>query len=146
MLKKLFLTILILFALSSFSFAASSQETDMLTVLDLWRAGNFGDLYDKLIKTKKTKEEFISIMKDSTVKPACCEKRIQYFEIVKEKNNFSRVYARIGVEGAGVDTVSIGFTLRKVDGKWLMYLRDVVKIANISKQKKGKKESKSLAK
>ena len=142
MLKKLFLVTLIIFSLSTASFGASSQEIDMLETLDVWRAGHFGDLYGKLLNRKKSREEFIAIMKNSNVKPACCEKRIKYIEITKENVNTSKVYARIGVEGAGISTVSTSFILKKVNGKWLMSLRDIVKIANISKQKKNKKELK----
>ena len=107
-------------------------------ILDLWRDGKYGELYERTIKSgKETKEHFIARLGAAPFKPACCWEKMQDVRISGEKGNKVTLRARIGLEGPGSgESVTRSFKLKKDDGVWLASRKEILALAGVSKKKK----------
>ncbi len=135
--KKLIFSLLFILMTATYSFSATGQKTSVAETMDLWRGEKYSELYDNLTDRKTlSKEEFISLMRTSSVKPACCHRQIKSFEVLKESSKASEVYMTIGLDGVGKDSVTKEFKLKKINDRWAMKLNDIVKMAEVRKIKK----------
>ncbi len=115
------------------------REQAISDSLDLWRAGQYAQLYDTLShRSGMTRERFATALKGSEVRPACCFQKLQQFRVIIEKRTTAKVFARIGMEGApGTDgSQSREFTLDHEEGRWKMRLTDIKALAGIGGTKR----------
>ena len=135
----------ILFVLPAGVYANSTPsvyETVMSESLDMWRGGQYDQLFESLAKRGKiSREQFVRKMQDASVKPACCWQKIEHFQLLSENKKSATVYAKIGLEGVPgqPDSVTREFKLLNEHGAWKMQLNDVMTLAGVSKVKNRKK-------
>jgi hypothetical protein len=119
--------------------SAAALEQSMSDSLDLWREGQYEQLYDHLAHRGKTsREQFVNTMRDTSIRPACCFQKLSNFKVLNEKRTEATVYARVGLEGsantAGSSTRE--FKLTHEENTWKMQLADVLSIAGATGKKK----------
>lgn len=139
-LSRLFLSLILLCCVSV---AAADQRNDpreqaLSDTLDLWREGRFEQLYDALShRNSMTRERFVLLLKDASVRPACCHNKLNNFKLINEKVTTAKVFARLGMEGTvGTDSSqSREFTLDHEEGRWKMRLTDIKALAGHKKKK-----------
>lgn len=116
-------------------------------ILDLWRAGDYGELYDRtLINGKDTKESFSKRMATAQLKPSCCWEKMQDV-VVNVKSGVSVVIrAKIGLDAPGeMEYKTKSFKLSKEYGEWRIARSEIVNLAEAGKAKKsGKHRMKSV--
>ena len=107
-------------------------------ILDLWRDGKFGELYERTISSgKETKERFVARLAGATLKPACCWEKMQDVRVSAKKENAVMVRAKVGLEGGGgTEYKTRSFKLVKEDGVWKISQSDILALSGGSKKKK----------
>lgn len=133
----LLLTLLTVFPVCAAE-SALVLEQSMSETLDLWRAGRYEQLFDRLAHRGKTsREAFVSKMSDSAVRPACCWQKLENFKLLNEKKTEATVYATVGLEGTMIssDSSTREFKLTHEEGLWKMQLADVLSIAGVTGKK-----------
>lgn len=107
-------------------------------ILDLWRDGKYGELYDRTISSgKETKERFVARLAGAPSKPACCWEKMQDVKVSAKKENAVTVRAKVGLEGGGgTEYKTRSFKLVKEDGVWKISQSDILALSGGSKKKK----------
>lgn len=107
-------------------------------LLDLWRDGKFGELYERTISSgKETKEHFVARLANAPIKPACCWEKMQDVKISARKENAVTVRAKVGLQGVtGTEYKTRSFKLVKEDGVWKISQKDILALAGGSKKKR----------
>jgi len=114
----------------------------MSETLDMWRDGQYKQLFERLAKRGKiSREQFVKKMQDASVKPACCWQKMEHFKLLSENKNSVTVYVKIGLESVPgqPDSVTREFRLLNEHGAWKMQMNDVMALAGLSKKKTRKK-------
>jgi len=109
-------------------------------ILDLWRDGKYGELYDRTTGSgKETRERFVARLADAPLKPACCWEKMQDVTVSAGQVDAVTIRARIGLEG-GMETGyrTRSFKLLKEDGVWKVSLSDILALSGASKKNKRK--------
>ena len=119
--------------------AAATLEQSMSQALDLWRDGQYEQLYEKLSHRGRTsREQFVSKMREAARRrPACCWQKIENFSVLKEKRTEVTVYAKIGLEGTPgpVESCTREVKLSHAANEWKMQLNDILNLAGITGRK-----------
>lgn len=114
-------------------------QQSMSDTLDLWREGRYEQLFERLAHRGRTsKEQFVSKMRATSIRPACCFQKLENFRVLNEKRTEATVYARIGLEGTP-DTAGSAtreFKLTHEEQVWKMQLADVLSISGAAAKKK----------
>jgi hypothetical protein len=107
-------------------------------ILDLWRDGKYGEVYERTISSgKETKEHFISRLSSAPLKPACCWEKMQDVKISAKKENTVMVHARIGLEGGlAHEYKTRSFKLVNEDGIWKISQSEIINLSGATKKKK----------
>ena len=107
-------------------------------ILDLWRGGNYGELYERTISSgKETKESFVARLAGANLKPACCWEKMQDARVSAKKENAVTVRAKVGLEGGGgTEYKTRSYKLVKEDGVWKISQSDILALSGGSKKKK----------
>ena len=109
-------------------------------ILDLWRDGKYGELYERTTGNgKETRERFAAKLADAPLKPACCWEKMQDVAVSVKQVDVVTIRARIGLEG-GMETEyrTRSFKLVKEDGVWKASRSDLLALSGDSKKKKRK--------
>jgi len=107
-------------------------------MLDLWRAGSYGELYDRtLINGKDSRESFSKRMATAQLKPSCCWEKMQDV-VVNVKSPASVVIrAKIGLDAPGeMEYKTKSFKLTKEYGEWRIGRNEIISLAEASKTRK----------
>ena len=126
---------------------SSPIELAMSETLDLWRDGHYEQLFEQLShRGKTTREQFVTKMHDTTVRPACCWQKMENFKVMSEKRTTATVYAKIGFEGAPNmnDSSTREFKLNFEGGRWRMQLNDLYSLSGASGKKKRSSHKKTV--
>lgn len=118
---------------------SAEVQRDFEKILDLWRDGNYGDLYERTFTGGgESKERFAKKLAAAPRRPVCCWEKLQEVKITIKDDASALVRAKLGFEGEG-DTVFVTrtFKLRKEDGVWQLSQTDIFSLANGGKKKKG---------
>jgi hypothetical protein len=119
--------------------ASSEQEVlrDFEQILDLWRDGRYGDLFERTSGGKESKEQFAKRLSSAPRKPACCWEKMQDARVSLKSERAATVRARLGFEGgvSGTEFVTKGIKLKKEDGLWVISQSDLFSLANLSKKR-----------
>jgi hypothetical protein len=121
------------------------REQTLSDTLDLWREGRFEQMYERLShRTGLTREQFVNQMRDAGVRPSCCFQKLTEFRVINDKRTTSKVFARIGMEGATAanESRSREFTLDHEEGIWKMRLADIKAMAGLTAKKSRKASTK----
>jgi len=113
-------------------------EQSMSDTLDLWREGRYELLYDHLAHRGKTsREQFVTKMRGTAIRPACCFQKLSNFKVLNEKRTEATVYARVGLEGTphSAESSTREFKLTHEENIWKMQLADVLTISGASGRK-----------
>lgn len=111
-------------------------------ILDLWRAGDYGGLYDRtLINGKDTRESFSKRMATAQLKPSCCWEKMQDV-VVNVKSPASVVIrAKIGLDAPGeMEYKTKSFKLIKEYGEWRLARAEIINLAEAGKTRKSSKQ------
>jgi len=120
--------------------APTILEQSVSNTLDLWREGNYEQLYEHLSHRGKTsREQFVARMRDADIRPACCWQKMENFRLLNEKRSQATVHVKVGLEGApgSMTASSRDFKLAYEGGVWKMQLNDILSLAGVT-AKKGK--------
>ena len=119
--------------------APSPLEQSVSNTLDLWREGNYEQLFERLSHRGKTsREHFAARMREATIRPACCWQKMENFKVLNEKRTEATVYVKVGLEGTPgtKDSCTRDFKLSNEGGVWKMQLNDILSLAGASGKKK----------
>ncbi len=107
-------------------------------ILDLWRDGKYGELYERTIKSgKETRERFVARLDSAPLKPACCWEMMQDVQVTVKKENAVTLRARIGLEGGVTGEYKTrSFKLIKEDGVWKVSQADILSLSGAAKKKR----------
>lgn len=110
-------------------------------ILDLWRDGRYGELYERTVMAgKQTKERFGKTVAAAPLRPACCWEKLQEVKISVKGDSVAMVRAKLGFEGGGgVDFKTRSFKLVKEEGVWRMSQSDILSLAEAKKKGSRKK-------
>ena len=106
-------------------------------ILDLWRAGNFGELYNRtLISGKDTRESFSKRMATAPLKPSCCWEKMQEVAVSVRSPTSVVIRAKLGLDGPGeMEYKTKSFKLNLEDGTWRIARSEILSIAEAKKSK-----------
>lgn len=116
-----------------------SREKALSDALDLWREGRFEQLYDSLShRSGMTRERFVMLLQEASVRPACCHKKLNDFKLINEKVTTAKIFARLGMEGSpGTESrQSREFVLDHEEGGWKVRMTDIKALAGSIRKKK----------
>lgn len=144
--SRLFILLLSASIVFSASLVAADQRNDpreqsLSDTLDLWREGRFEQVYDRLShRSGMTRERFTALLRDTTVRPACCHLKLNDFRLISEKRTTAKVFARIGMEGRADSDSSQSreLTLDHEEGLWKMRMGEFKALVGKSAGKKQK--------
>ena len=108
-------------------------------VLDLWREGNYGAVYERTVSSgKETKERFTARLAAAPLKPACCWEKMQDVTVSVKGDSAVMVRAKVGLEGGmKSESKTRSFKLVKEDGVWKMSQADILTLSGAAKKKAG---------
>lgn len=110
-------------------------------ILDLWRAGDYGRLYDKtMINGKDTKESFSKRMAGGRLKPSCCWEKMQDVVVNVKSANTVVLRAKIGLDAPGeMEYKTKSFKLTNEFGEWKIARSEILSLAEAGKPGKSRK-------
>lgn len=111
-------------------------------ILDLWRAGNYGELYDRtLINGKDTRESFSNRMATAQLKPSCCWEKMQDVVVNVKSPTSVVIRAKIGLDAPGeMEYKTKSFKLIKEYGEWRLARAEIISLAEAGKPRKSGKQ------
>ncbi len=115
----------------------NDPESGFGEILDLWRNGNYDELWRRTTSSgNQTKESFISRLESAGRRPACCWEKLQDVTVTTRDDRKATLQAKVGLEGKDGSTefVTKRFKMVNEDGLWKMSTSEVLSIAE-----KGKK-------
>jgi hypothetical protein len=107
-------------------------------ILDLWRNGNYDELWHRTTSTgRQSKESFIRRIESAGRRPACCWEKLQDVTVTARDDRKATVQAKVGLEGIDGSTefVTKRFKMVNEDGLWKMSMSDVLSLAENGKKK-----------
>jgi hypothetical protein len=110
-------------------------------ILDLWREGNYGELYDRtMINGKDTRESFARKMSAAKLKPSCCWEKMQDVSVMIKSSNSVVIRAKIGLDAPGeIEYKTKSFKLVNEYGEWRISRADILSLAEAKKSKKSRR-------
>jgi hypothetical protein len=110
-------------------------------ILDLWREGNYGELYaHTLVSGKDTKESFARKMSAARLKPSCCWEKMQDVSVMAKSPTSVVIRAKIGLDAPGeMEYKTKSFKLIKEFGEWRISRSDILALAEAKSPKKSRK-------
>ena len=110
-------------------------------ILDLWRAGNYAELYNRTtISGNDTKESFTRRMSGAQLKPSCCWEKIQEVTVNVKGPDSVVLKAKLGFDAPGeTEYKTKAFKLYREDGVWRISRAELFALAEAKKPKKSRK-------
>jgi len=110
-------------------------------ILDLWREGSYGELYDRtLVSGKDTKQSFIRRMSAARLKPSCCWEKMQDVSVMTKSPTTVVLRAKIGLDAPGeMEYKTKSFKMIKEFGEWRISRSDILSLAEAKGSKKSRK-------
>jgi hypothetical protein len=110
-------------------------------ILDLWRAGDYGELYNRtLISGKDTRESFSKRMATAPLKPSCCWEKMQEVAVTVRSPTSVVIRAKLGLDASGeMEYKTKSFKLQLEDGEWRIARSEILSIAEARKAKGSRK-------
>lgn len=114
----------------------SEAERAFGQALDLWRDGQFAQLYERTKGGRETREAFARRLVAAPLKPACCWEKMQEVSVRLDGDSIAIVKAKLGFEGRGDTEYQTGsFRLVREDDVWLLSRSDIFSLAGSRKGK-----------
>lgn len=111
-------------------------------ILDLWRDGRYGELFDRTLASGKgSREQFSRRLTAAPKKPACCWEKMQEVKVSVKNDSTVTLRAKVGIEGgpSGTEYVTKSFKLQKEDGIWRISQSDILSLAGEGKKRNHRK-------
>ncbi|NJD92236.1 MAG: hypothetical protein FIA91_12125 [Geobacter sp.] len=110
-------------------------------ILDLWRAGNYAELYGRTtINGNDTKESFARRMSGAELKPSCCWEKMQEVAVNVKGPDSVVLKAKLGFDAPGeTEFKTKAFKLYREDGVWRISRAELFSLAEAKKAKKSRK-------
>lgn len=110
-------------------------------ILDLWRAGDYGSLYDKtMVNGKDSKESFSKKMATARLKPSCCWEKMQDVAVSIKTPTTVIIKAKIGLDAPGeTEYKTKSFKLANEFGEWRIARSELLALAEVGKEKKSRR-------
>jgi len=111
-------------------------------ILNLWRDGNFSELYSRtLISGKDTRESFSKRMAAAPLKPSCCWEKMQEVNVTVRSPTSVVIRAKLGLDAPGeMEYKSKAFKLNLEDGQWRIARSELLSLAEAGKSKGSRKQ------
>ena len=118
---------------------------DVERTLDLWREGQFDEVYKRVTAGgSHTREYFVSHLASARRRPACCWEKLQEVRIPAKDDRRAVLHGRFGFDnGAGVEFMTREVKLEKDDGIWKMKMTDLLSMSGKGSKKRGTKKKSS---
>jgi len=109
-------------------------------ILDLWREGDYGRLYDKTtVNGKDTKESFSKKMAGASLKPSCCWEKMQDVSVHIKSPTSVVIRAKIGLDSpVEMEYKTKSFKLTNEFGQWRIARSEILSLAEAVKTKKSR--------
>lgn len=105
--------------------------------LDLWRDGQFAQLYERSQGGSETREGFGRRLAAAPFRPACCWEKMQDVSVRLDGDSVAIVKAKLGLEGkSGTEFKTRSFRLIKEEDIWLISRNDIFSLAGNRKKAK----------
>ena len=119
----------------------SEAVRDFEEILDLWKTGNYSELYNRtLISGKDTKESFSKRMAAARLKPSCCWEKMQEVSVRVKSPTSVVISAKLGLDAAGeMEYKTKSFKLNREDSKWRIARSEILSLAEAKKPKGSRK-------
>jgi hypothetical protein len=107
-------------------------------ILDLWRAGDYGRLYDKTtVSGKDTKESFTKKMARARLKPSCCWEKMQDVVVHIKSPTSIVIRAKIGLDApVEMEYKTKSFKMTNEFGEWRIARSEILSLAEAGKSRK----------
>ena len=119
----------------------SEVVRDFGEMLDLWKEGNYSELYNRtLISGKDTKESFSKRMASARLKPSCCWEKMQEVSVRVKSPTSVVISAKLGLDAAGeMEYKTKSFKLNREDSKWRIARSEILSLAEAKKSNGSRK-------
>jgi len=110
-------------------------------ILDLWREGNYGELYDHtLVSGKDTRESFTRKMSAARLKPSCCWEKMQDVSVMVKSPTSVVIRAKVGFDAPGdMEYKTKSFKLVREFGEWRIARSEILSLAEAGSLKKSRR-------
>lgn len=110
-------------------------------ILDLWREGNYGELYDHtLVNGKDTRESFSRKMSTARLKPSCCWEKMQDVSVMIKSPTSVVIRAKIGLDAPGdMEYKTKSLRMAREFGEWRIARSEILSLAEAGSSKKSRK-------
>jgi hypothetical protein len=121
---------------------AGEVTKDLERTLELWRDGNYGELYGRVTHSGgQTREHFSSLLAAAPRRPSCCWDKLQEVRVTFKDQRRALLHGRFGLDaGVGVEFMTRGVKLEKDDGIWKMKMSDLLSLSGKGKKVRGGKK------
>lgn len=108
----------------------AEAERALGLALDLWRDGQYAQLYDRTRGGDETRESFARRLAAARLRPACCWEKMQDVSVRLNGDAVAVIKARLGFEGRGdTEYKTRSLKLVKEDDVWLLSRSDIFSLA-----------------
>jgi hypothetical protein len=116
-------------------------------ILDLWRDGDYGRLYDRTtVSGKETREGFARKMASAQLKPSCCWEKMQEVSANVKSPTSVVIRAKIGLDAPGeMEYKTKSFKMVNEFGEWRIARSEILALAEVKKGKNRQKHHKKAA-
>ncbi len=107
-------------------------------ILDLWRSESYEALYARLTHPPEKGWDYYAdrIVRASRI-PACCWEMLQDVQTTQIDRDHVNIRAKVGLErkGAGTSFVTRNFSLRLINGMWMLPMQDILDLSDYNMQR-----------
>ncbi len=121
---------------------AGEVTKDLLKTLDLWREGNYVELFGRVTESGgHTGEYFSSHLAVAPRRPTCCWDKLQEIRVTFKDDRRATLHGKFGFDaGIGVEFMTRGVKLEKDDGIWKLKMSDLLALSGKGKKVRGGKK------
>lgn len=121
---------------------SSEAKRGFEEILDLWRAENYAELYNRTtISGNDTKESFSKRMAGGHLKPSCCWEKLQDVKVSVKGPDSVVLKGKLGFDAPGeTEYKTKSFKLYREDGVWRISKTELYSLAEAGKAKKARKK------
>ncbi len=118
--------------------AEESARRGLEQILELWRSESYEALYTHLTHQPGKGWDYYAdrIVRASKI-PACCWEMLQDVQATQIDQDHVNIRAKVGLErkGAGTSFVTRNFSLRRINGIWMLPMQDILDLSDYNMQR-----------
>ncbi|RNC67736.1 MAG: hypothetical protein ED859_13295 [Desulfuromonadales bacterium] len=116
---------------------AAEARQSLEAMLDLWRDGNYGALFDRTsLSGRESREGFARKLSNASRRPSCCWEKMQEVRVSGKSDDAVSVRARFGLDGPGeTEYTTRSVRLVREEGEWRASQTDILALAGEKRKK-----------